>query len=234
MGNALKKYDMKKFIIILMLGLFYLSGFSQTTMSGLYYPYQRNPKKALTCYQQVYTGISIKTGGGTLTSSSYADFFTAFSISGASASVVTNDTYVTVCDVTGAGFLYNVVGCANTSAGDAGIKITIDGTVYTYETTGNLISTNYRMCVGNPLFVGVNLIDNQGIGATADGGITSYSGGVFKITGGSLLIPTGFALRTYNIQGVRFDVSLKVECKIEVILGSGITDQCGAQYILDL
>jgi hypothetical protein len=229
---------MKKFVIILFLGLFWLSGFSQTTMSGLYYPYQRNPKKCMNWAQGANTGIYAKTNTTTFTASNGANFWSQVGMTGATASAVSNDTYVTVCDITGSGFLYNVIGINQVGVGDSGIKITLDGVVYTFETTGNVITTGYRMYVGNLLLgsaaTATYLSEHLGVGSQADAGMASVeSNGLMKVLS-AVLVPSSMALKSYNIQGVRFDVSLKVECKTEVITGSGELDKCGAQYILDL
>lgn len=187
-----------------------------------------------------YLNPELKTATGTVATSGSAGFFSAITSNnhGAVASITAADTYVTVCDVTGAGILYNVIspGYGDATIGNgATLRITIDGDVYeiTHVTTSTP-SISYRMVLG-PLTMRIGSTDTTNDttinpNSIADPGFansTKRNGGIPEGAGQGIMHPR--YIDSLNLPCCRFKASLKVEAKSQV-LGAGEMVKAAAIY----
>ena len=181
------------------------------------------------------SAIGFKTAVGTVVLTNAAGCQTTLATRGATATITADDTYVTVCDVTGSGFLFHVLSAAGTASDLRTIKITLDGVVYILA-TADAIPANSRLVLGAVLagtapttstgtltadpgaLVGYNL----DFFAARDGGCPSY--------GNVIYIPTENEVLSRNFPAIRFESSLKVEAKSQT--KSGTADPYNAAVAL--
>lgn len=168
-----------------------------------------------------------------------AAFYTALALRGAVASISVADTYVTVANLTGAGFLMNLVSPTHT-AGFATFRLTIDGTVYTIAPSANQTTTT-RMVLG-PLVAGYSISatataavagDSVGANAPADPGFSGASTGGLPLVAFAS-VPTPEAILSSGWPALRFESSCVIEMKASLLSGTAVDKQCGATYRLDL
>lgn len=191
------------------------------------------------------TALNIKTGIGAQSLSSVAGFYTAMARDGAESAITVADTYVTVASLTGAGFLFNAVLPTHSAGYRPTVRITVDGTVYTISPSADQTAL-WRMVLG-PLTIGTSI---AGVAAAAiagdvlpangawDSGFTNAKIGGLRQYGASsadfLGIPTESAIQTNNWPALRFESSLVVEMKCNLLSGTAAHKQCGITYLLDL
>lgn len=190
------------------------------------------------------TKLSLKTAQSTTAKSDASGFFTALALRGASTSITVADTYVTVANLTGAGFLVNCVSPTHSGTFTPTIRITIDGTVYTIAPSAAQTALN-RMVLG-PLTPGASasaaataataydiVVPN---GSQENGFSIAAVGGVNQITsaGVEAFIVTPESALSYGMQVLRFESSCLVEMKASLLSGTAVDKQCGATYIMDL
>lgn len=185
---------------------------------------------------------SLKAGNTTTYSADSASFNSVITSNGfgAVAPIVAADTYVTVCDVVGAGLLYYAISPGYSSAvigNGATLRITIDGTVYTIKHTTTTAPTTADRLVLGPL----SITNNIGSGPdspmqpniAADYGFHTNH----RVNGGLCRIPAGAALiapiwiDSLNLPRSPFEKALKVEAKADV-LGAGEYLKAMAIYAL--
>ena len=203
-----------------------------------------NPK--LLPILSVYSSaLKLKTGTITSTDSTVAGFYTALAYEGAASAITVADTYVTVCDLTGGGFMFNAVGPSHTAAFRPTIRITVDGTVYTITPSADQ-ALSRRLVLG-PLIHSISTATpsaativsdtslpnsgwDSGFFAAKVGGVRQYGDSASAFVS----IPTESALMTFNMPVLRFESSLKVEMKASLLSGTATDKQCGVTYRLDL
>lgn len=201
-----------------------------------------NPKH-LSLFVPQQSRLSVKTAQTSASDASAAGFFTALALRGASTSISVAATYATVCNLTGAGFLFNAVSPTHSASFTPTFRITVDGTAYVIAPSAAQIAGN-RMVLG-PLTPGIS----SAAGASApinsdliiingpnDAGIAAgLTGGIAVGTNISYVgIPTPEMILSYGLQCLRFEQSLKVEMMCDLLSGTAVDKQCGATYRLDL
>lgn len=202
-----------------------------------------NPKHLQTTVV-AQSSIYLKTALGTSTNCSAANaatFFNAMAIKGAQAPVAVADTFVTLANLTGSGFLFNVICATNTGAVyTPTIRITVDGVVYTITTSGTIAAT-YRVVVG-PLLpnlptlssiaaIGTDIISpNSG----SDGGFVGVSVGGLMTFLGNCGIVTPENIMAHNMPMLRFESSLLVEMKTSLLASSAGDRIGGVTYRLEV
>lgn len=181
--------------------------------------------------------LQLKSAAGTLVASSAAGFFTALALRGASSAITVADTFVTVASISGAGFAGGFVLPTHSAANRQTLEITVDGTVYTLTQSADQAAT-YRMFVG-PYTAGANTAAGEATfanSATDDGFVNASVGGLAQITGAGNLIalPTMQAALSLGMPVLRFETSLLVRMKCNLLSGTAVHKQCGFAYELDL
>lgn len=154
-----------------------------------------------------------------------------FASIGAVLSTANDNTYGTICDLTGRGYLFHVIPPLHAAATDTiSFRITVDGTEYLIEKTGQLYSTSQagRLVLGcaSPLgggessfFTGQNIA-----GFGQDNGSTI---GSFRFSGNAMLFQP-WRILMEGRPCVYFEESLKVETKVSALGASGTYCQYSA------
>lgn len=192
-----------------------------------------NPKQLPLCIQTAASTL-LKTATGTNAAISAA--WSNIAAEGASTSIVTADTYVTVANLTGAGFLFNAFSPSHSSAFRPTIRLTVDGTVYTISPTADVTGAAIRMILGavqvnTPLIAAGDAVlpnnsSDPGFAATKTGGIT------LAATSVGVMLPQWMLVYGYPV--LRFESSLLIEMKTNILTGVAAEKICGATYRLDL
>lgn len=186
------------------------------------------------------TNLLLKTSATTYQNATTAAFYTALALRGAVASISVADTYVTVANLTGSGFLMNLVSPTHTAGFIPTFRLTIDGTVYTIAPSANQ-AASARMVLG-PLVAGYSISatataavagDSVGPNAPADPGFNAaITGGLPVVSIAS--VPTPEAILSMGWPALRFESSCVIEMKASLLSGTAVDKQCGATYRLDL
>jgi len=158
----------------------------------------------------------------------------------ATVEAVTDDTYVTLLDITGSGFMNTLVGLGANTGTTSTIKITVDGTVY------NMIH-DYAGVAGSKLLIGsyLNTIGNTSQTTNYDPLNSSVSYGFYDgftlsdttnnnygmNVENKLLIPS-YVSEAIGLPRLRFNESIKIEVKQNTIYSSGISSKAFVQYTL--
>lgn len=187
--------------------------------------------------------LFVKTDAATANNAGASAFYSAIANRGAQTSITVADTYVTVANLSGAGFLFSCVSPTHSASATPTIRITVDGQQYTIAPSaaqaagkrlvlGAMIpgySTNATAAVGTDL-IGPNTYADSGIGATAApvGGVGSI------VSGGNISIPSPEWVLAYNLAALRFETSCLIEMKCSLLSGTAVDKQCGATYRLDV
>lgn len=188
-------------------------------------PWVRNPSEMGSLYSNTHI---IKSAAGTLVDVMTDTTFTAtIPLQGAYATIAANDTFVTVCDLTGGGICSAIIGAAAGANNDIStIEVTVDGVVYTI--THTLADANYRRVVG--------LMTNAG-STTAGNASGPNDGEDYPIDIANIsktpVIVWPVSARTFGLPALRFDSSLKVRCKITTKSGTAAYTRCAALYTMD-
>lgn len=182
------------------------------------------------------SGVYVKTASGTLSDNTLAAFFTALATLGAQSAITVADTYVTVANLKGSGFMFNAIAPMHSAAYVPTIRITVDGVPYTIAPTGNL-NTGLRLVVGS-LTAGTPIItaasgDNQLANGYNDSG---FSGGRTSgvLTPASAGIPSEAQILALGLAALRFETSLLVEMKCNLLSATAVHKQCAVTYRMDL
>lgn len=168
------------------------------------------------------------------------NFYTYLAYNGAQNSIITADTYVTLCDLTGAGFLTHVVAPTHTAAYTPSIKLTIDGVVYTF-TPSAAQSALGRMLIGCSIPTSTDATTPVGLGS---GISTSFAGGA-KVGGLTQVMPAAnlsyyqqilmeHEVLANNFPALRFESACKVEVKASLLSATAVDKQAAVQYRLDI
>ncbi|RAL95612.1 hypothetical protein [Agrobacterium sp. MS2] len=162
---------------------------------------------------------------------------------GAFAASSTDDTYNTVCDITGSGFLFQVISQAITNVtDDVTFRITVDGTEYVIaktQTWASAVSDNGRRVVLGACGSVANFYDAangtwlRGFPSNASSASIQSFRSFGSGAAAHLLAPESIVTHGLGPY-VRFDASLKVEVKVtDVYTVQTYGGRCGATYILD-
>lgn len=186
--------------------------------------------------------LNMKTDAASKVLSNNAGFFTNLALRGATASISVADTYVTVANITGSGFMCSLVSPTHSAAFTPTLLITVDGVAYTIEPSSTLAAQKRLMVgpytIGQPTIeVGSTATINDVIQIPNNSNDTGFNG---SLTGGVIVAPSHIALITPEIAlsvgmpVLRFESSLKVEMKCSLLSGVAVDKQCGVSYRLDL
>lgn len=198
--------------------------------------YITNPKHLPLMWGNATNAIHLKTAVGTTSARSTTGFITNGSYRGASAAITVADTYVTLCDISGAGFMGSVVTpYSSASAAVQSMRITVDGTAYEITETAPL--ADYCLVLGGSV--------GQSETATTYGGLVSspnaYFDSGFNVdrSNGVPLYAQYLAVFTpeqkiaFGLPVLRFDSSLKVEVKCSVLSATNPQYRGLVTYVLD-
>lgn len=216
-------------------------GAATTTSSGS--RYTTNPKH-LPLLSVREASLNIKNTSSTQQLASVAGFWTSLAKDGATAAITVADTYVTVCSLTGAGFLFNVISPTHTAGFIPTFRITVDGTQYVIAPSANQ-TLAWRMVLGavtmgtsiaSPTLASVAgdmLVPNGAFDAAfvnaKIGGVRQYGGGASDFLG----VPSETAIMSNQLAMLRFESSLVVEVKANLLSGTANDKNCGATYKMD-
>jgi hypothetical protein len=186
--------------------------------------------------------LSLKTSAtvtNNFTAVNSATSFTAMALRGAQTSVAVADTYVTLANLTGSGFLFNVICATNTGAGyTPTIRITVDGTIYTISSSSTVNAT-FRLVLGAlisaaPSVSAIGAVGTDIISPNAgpDNGFSGANvGGLYNPATASIMTPE--MILAYGLPCLRFETSLIVEMKASLLASSANDRIGGVSYRLD-
>jgi len=158
-----------------------------------------------------------------------------------------NDTYVTVADITGKGYLNSVIGLG-ASGKPTGtlsyIKITVDNVAYEFKAglsdgNGGNVS-RHRFYIGK--YTGPPTISYEKADNLKEISNSYFDPGNYRHykNNNIILSPylavgviTDFMNGFNNKDGLRFETSIKVECKVALLSTTNYDQYCGAIYNLD-
>lgn len=189
--------------------------------------------------------LNIKTLVGAQSAANVLAFYTAMALEGATTSIATANTYVTIASLTGAGFLFNVVAPTHSAGYIPTFRITVDGTVYTITPTAAQ-TANWRVVLG-PVTNGTSIKGNATASVAGDiispnnawdpgfrnariGGVRQYGGSAADFIG----IPNETGILANNMPALRFESSLLIEVKCDLLSAVANDKRCAATYRLDL
>lgn len=203
-----------------------------------------NPKH-LPLLSVIQTALNIKGGTVVKTLASAAGFHTTMARDGATAAITVADTYVTVCNLTGAGFLFNAVSPTHTAGFTPTMRITVDGTQYVIAPSANQ-TLNWRMVLG-PTIPGVSIAAPTTASVVSDipltnggwdSGFTNAKIGGIHQYGDSasafISIPSQPAILALGMAALRFETSLLVEMKASLLSANAVDKSCSVSYRLDV
>lgn len=205
--------------------------------------YITNPKHLPAAETDAAT-MYLKLTSSTSTNCSAANasaFFTALALRGAQTSVTVADTFVTVANQTGAGFAFNFILPTYAGAHTPTLEVTVDGVLYTIAPSATLASTR-RMVVGpvtsgNPVTsVGTNPINSEVLlvnGGADPGFAVANVGGLFGLAATIIGIPTPEKIMTYGMPCLRFEASLLVRMKTDLLAAAAGDRICGCTFVMD-
>lgn len=186
------------------------------------------------------TGNSLKDAAGVRRNGAAAEFWNAIANYGAYDTIGSAATWKTICDLSGAGHLYNVIGPGGlTTIGDSvDIRITKDGVATTINWTADATPTNtWRLCLGFLSF-GNEITSTPTViplmpNSVSDAGFCEKNGGIRKDVSStlSLVYPGHFDM--CQLSCVKFASSLKVEARTSRLYATANMDRAGAIYELD-
>ena len=192
--------------------------------------YNRDPRVLPLSHSQYGAGQSYRTSSLSLAGTSA--FWFTLTESGARTTVDAADTFYTICDITGRGFLLNLVSTAWYNTETVTFRITVDGVVYTIaKTCTESASDGYRLIMGGFVVTPWNTtVVNGNLGTSNQGAMTPAVTGVLKIKEYTIIHPA-LAFQE-GFPSVRFDYGLKVESKSSVLQATSWPRNTGALYIL--
>ncbi len=182
------------------------------------------------------TSLNNKSDSVTINASSVAAFFTVGAREGASASISVADTYATICDLTGSGFMGSCVSPSHTADFTPTIRITVDGQVYTFTSSGNITSA-FRMVLGAFTPGAVTITTSGGGDKTSSlqdyGFAGAKVGGLPRLYGSPNINPPTLNLAE-GLPMLRFETGLKVEIKASLLSADPEQLKCLVTYRMDM
>ena len=200
-----------------------------------------NPKH-LSVLSVPKASVYVKDTATTLKASDVAGFFTALALRGATSSITVADTYVTVANLSGSGFLFSAVSPTHTASFTPTIRITVDGVQYVIapsaaQTAGNrlVLGAVTTAVSAAALATGATANDISLPNSAADVGFSNaLVGGVAAPGTSTFAVVTPEAALSYGLPALRFESSLLIEMKASLLSGTANDKSCGAVYRLDL
>ena len=198
-----------------------------------------NPKH-MPIFSITASSLYVKTNPSISQVSNAAAFFTAAALEGASSAITVADTYVTLVDATGSGFLFWCVSPTHSADFTPTIRITLDGTVYTIAPTA-VFAAQKRLVVGAAT-PGAPVITTGGTyneahillpNEASDPGYGTRVGGV-NSRSTPMALPSELSILTYGFPCVRFETGMKVEMKASLLSATAVDKQCAVTYRLDV
>ena len=203
-----------------------------------------NPKH-LPIFSITDAGLAVKSAANTVSVANSAGFHTAMASQGASASISVANTYVTLVNASGGGgFLFHCVSPTHSASATPTIRITVDGTVYTFAPSA-AFAAQKRLVIGAGTPWGptttiagtyseaqVQLPNSYG-----DTGFQTRVGGVnsrVSAAGNGIGLPEESILMSFNMPLLRFESSLLIEMKCDLLSGVAVDKQCSVAYRLDM
>lgn len=203
-----------------------------------------NPKH-MPLVSVIQTALNIKTTSTAQLTASVVGFWTAIARDGATAAITVADTYVDVCRLTGSGFLFNAVSPTHTAGYIPSMRITVDGVQYVIAPSANQ-TLAWRMVLG-PVTIGTSvagiatasvagdvLVPNgafdSGFANAKIGGVRQHGASAADFLG----IPSETAILSLGLAALRFESSLIVEMKCNLLSGTANDRSCGVSYKLDV
>lgn len=196
--------------------------------------------KQLPIFNITDSSLYVKNSASTSQVSNAAAFYTAAALEGASSAITVADTYVTLVDATGGGFLFWCVAPTHSANFTPTIRITLDGTVYTIAPTA-VFAGQKRLVVGAAT-PGAPVITTAGTYNEAhiilpneapDPGYVARVGGV-NSRNLPMALPSEMSILTYGFPCVRFETGMKVEMKASLLSATAVDKQCAVTYRLDV
>lgn len=171
----------------------------------------------------------LRFGYGGLTSVNAIDYWSKIDYwQGATGTTSASNVYTTLLDVTSSGgYLFNVIspGARNTgSPRVVWIKLTVDGVVYEYS----MILNSSDLLAFDRFIIGSTYQTDAGAGSVYG----SYENDFYSTWQSSSLISPHIFINN-NVPRLRFNDSLKVECKQEHYATNNYNHYCGVTYKLD-
>lgn len=184
-------------------------------------------------------GIKFKSSQAASIAATNTSFFTWGARCGAQASISVADTYVTLCSLTGAGFLGNVVSPAHSAAFTPTIRITVDGTAHTLTPTSALATAGDRIVLGS-VTPGTPIIltgtspsqDVPVVNAYMDDGFFAAMNGMFAPVA-NVALPSPLMMLSTGMPMLRFEKSLIVEVKASLLSADAAQKQGLVTYRLE-
>ena len=189
--------------------------------------------------------LNIKEGTVVKTLSSVSGFYTAMARDGATAAITVADTYVTVCTLSGGGFLFHAISPTHTAGFIPTMRITVDGTQYVIAPSANQTAA-WRMVLG-PTMPGVSIAFPSTASVVSDialpnggwdsGFANARVGGVHQYGDSSsafISIPSQQSILALGMAALRFESSLVVEMKASLLSGTANDKNCAVSYRLDV
>jgi hypothetical protein len=196
----------------------------------------RDPSKLKRLYLGTSGSIQSITGVSTYNNMTSNGFH--FVNAGAHSTAATDDTFTTVCDITGSGTLYGVVSQSPTNTtDDITFRITIDGVVTTIvfsETFPNAGGVGCRGILGDIVSIGGparSFANNSGV-PTYYGNDFDEGNGEYRFANAqSYMVSTDY-IELMNGTRVIFDTDMKVEVKVTDVLTTSPGTHALASYVL--
>ena len=202
-----------------------------------------NPKH-LPIFSITDAGLAVKSAANTVSVSNAAGFHTAMALQGASTSITVADTYVTVANQSGGGFLFHCVSPTHSGAFTPTIRLTLDGVAYTFAPSATFAAQK-RLVIGAGTPWGptttiagtyseaqVQLPNSYG-----DTGFQARVGGVnsrVSAAGNGIGLPEESILMSFNMPFLRFESSCLIEMKCSLLSAVAVDKQCSAAFRMDL
>lgn len=163
-----------------------------------------------------------------------AGFWSVIDDAGAYVDLTTDDTYATICDVTGHGLLFHVVAPSVTATGDTiTIRITVDGVATTMTFTGEHSPNDYqRLVLGSVSAHSEHYTRSYYKFYYYAGGDGSGVATGRHHTYAASYLPSIEANMQLNLPKLYFQTSLKVEAKVSDLDTTGFKERAGATFMV--
>lgn len=173
------------------------------------------------------TSATLQEQGPTTYASSVSGFFTAINRAGAIANINVANTWIDVVDITGAGFLGNVIANhgAFTGSKTVGIRVEVDGVMWEWLETITTVDQYGTLLLGALSRAAAGA---GGVFPAADRSIETADAAPASSPG---LVSTSF-LMSAGAPVLAFRESLKVQVRNNRVSGSGTGQQAGCTFVL--
>ena len=219
-----------------------------STLSGLFNngKYNKDPR-ILGRYKMLNYG-TVSVFGKPITSAYLgldSTFTTYLATQGAIANISAADTYITVANLTGGGFLFGIISpcCDADTTNFATFRVTVDGIMYTITSPATIngaaaITSANRFIIGSfaegmTQITAINDVISTGVGNFGNYNTYNAIGGIVRVPTSGVIMLHNEQILKYNFPLVRFESSLLVEVKFSAYVVTAPNPRCSAQYQLD-